>query len=103
MYAIIETGGKQYKVEEGNIINIEKLDMAVGETVNFDQILAVSTDKGMNIGNPTVKGAKIKGEVLAQFKGKKIIVFKYKRKKSYKKKQGHRQLYTKVKITSITA
>ncbi|ONI45443.1 50S ribosomal protein L21 [Candidatus Epulonipiscium fishelsonii] len=103
MYAIIETGGKQYKVEEGNIINIEKLDMAVGETVNFEQILAVSTDKGMNVGNPTVKGAKIKGEILAQFKGKKIIVFKYKRKKSYKKKKGHRQLYTKVKITSITA
>ncbi|OOB79667.1 MAG: 50S ribosomal protein L21 [Epulopiscium sp. Nuni2H_MBin001] len=101
MYAIIETGGKQYKVEEGAVIRVEKLDVAPGEEVTFDKVLAVSKDDKLTCGTPLVSGTTVKAEVLEQGKGQKIIVFKYKPKKSYKKKQGHRQLYTKVKITNI--
>ncbi|OON99636.1 MAG: 50S ribosomal protein L21 [Epulopiscium sp. Nele67-Bin004] len=103
MYAIIETGGKQYKVEEGSVINVEKLHKAAGEEVVFDKVLAVSKDGSLSCGNPTVNGATVKAEVVAEGKSKKIIVFKYKAKKSYKKKQGHRQPFTKVKITTIEA
>ncbi len=100
MYAIIETGGKQYTVEEGQTIRIEKLDVAVGETISFDKVLLVSGDD-MKVGQPILEGASVKGIVEEQGKAKKIIVFKYKPKKGYRKKHGHRQPYTAVKIESI--
>ncbi len=102
MYAIIATGGKQYKVAEGDTIKVEKLGLAEGETVKFDQVLAVSNDK-LVVGNPTVAGATVEASVVGEGKGKKIIVYKYKRKSGYHKKQGHRQAYTEVKIEKINA
>ncbi len=102
MYAIIETGGKQYKVSEGDVLFIEKLDVNEGETVKFDKVLAVAGD-GMVIGTPVVEGASVSATVLENGKAKKIIVFKYKPKKGSKTKQGHRQPYTKVKIEKINA
>ncbi|MDE6314706.1 MAG: 50S ribosomal protein L21 [Lachnospiraceae bacterium] len=102
MYAIIATGGKQYKVAEGDTIRVEKLGAAAGETVKFDQVLAVSNDK-LVVGNPTVAGATVEASVVSEGKGKKIIVYKYKRKTGYHKKQGHRQAYTEVKIEKINA
>lgn len=101
MYAIIETGGKQYKVEEGNVLMVEKLETVKGEKVIFDKILAVSTQKGLEVGMPYVKDATVDAKVLEQGKGEKIIVFKYKAKKNYKKKQGHRQPYTRIQIEKI--
>ncbi len=100
MYAVIATGGKQYKVSEGDIITIEKLGAETGEKVVFDQVLAVSGD-GMKIGAPTVSGATVEASVVAEGRGKKIIVYKYKRKTGYHKKNGHRQAFTKVKIEKI--
>ena len=100
MYAIIATGGKQYKVEEGDIIKVEKLGVEAGETVTFDQVLAVSNGE-LSIGCPTVEGAT--ASVVDQVKGKKVIVYKYKRKTGYHKKNGHRQLFTQVKIDKINA
>ena len=102
MYAIIETGGKQYKVSEGDVLFIEKLDVNEGDTVKFDKVLAVSGDN-MVIGTPVVEGASVSATVLENGKAKKIIVFKYKPKKGSKTKQGHRQPYTKVKIEKINA
>lgn len=102
MYAIIATGGKQYKVAEGDIIYIEKLDAATGDTVTFDEVIVVNNDKDLLCGDKVAK-AKVTGEVVGEGKGKKIIVYKYKRKTGYHKKQGHRQPYTKVEIKSITA
>ncbi len=99
MYAIIATGGKQYKVAEGDIIKVEKLGVEAGETVTFDQVLAVSDDK-LKVGDE-VKNATVTGTVEKNGKGKKIIVYKYKRKKGYHKKNGHRQQYTQVKIDKI--
>ncbi len=101
MYAIIATGGKQYKVSEGDIIKVEKLGVAEGETVTFDQVLAVN-DGSLKIGTPLVSGAAVKATVLREGKGKKVIVYKYKNKSGYHKKNGHRQLFTQVKIDSIT-
>jgi large subunit ribosomal protein L21 len=101
MYAIIETGGKQYKVSEGDVIRVEKLGVAAGETYDFDQVLAVSDDK-LVVGQPTVEGAKVTATVIGDVKGKKIIVYKYKRKLGYHKKNGHRQNYTEVKIEKIS-
>ena len=103
MFAIIETGGKQYKVNEGDIIFIEKLDVAEGETVTFEDVIAVSTADGLKLGAPTVEGAKVTASVLKNGKGKKIYVMKYKAKKNEKKKIGHRQPYTKVQISAIEA
>lgn len=103
MYAIIETGGKQYKVEEGRFIKVEKLDAGEGEEVVFDRVLLVAGDEGVQVGKPTVEGAKVTGKVLEQAKDKKIIVFKYKPKKRYRRKYGHRQPYTKVLIEKIEA
>ena len=97
MYAIIATGGKQYKVSEGDIITIEKLGVEAGETVTFDQVLAVS-DSELKVGNPTVAGATVTASVVKEGRGKKVIVYKYKRKTGYHKKNGHRQSYTRVKI-----
>ena len=101
MFAIIETGGKQYKINEGDIIYIEKLDVAEGETVVFDCVKALSKDGELKIGAPAVAGAKVTANVVSQGKGKKIYVLKYKAKKNEKKKIGHRQPFTKVQITSI--
>jgi large subunit ribosomal protein L21 len=103
MYAIIKTGGKQYRVEEGLIIKIEKLSAEEGEEVEFDQVLAVSDDNGFKAGSPMVEGASVKGKVIEQGKNKKIVVFKYKPKIRYRKKTGHRQPYTKVLIEDINA
>ena len=102
MYAVIETGGKQYKVEQDDVLFIEKLDVEAGETVKFDKVLAVGGGE-LKIGAPYVDGATVEATVEKNGKSKKIIVYKYKPKKHYHKKQGHRQPYTKVKITAINA
>ncbi|MDE5589582.1 MAG: 50S ribosomal protein L21 [Acetatifactor sp.] len=99
MYAIIATGGKQYKVSEGDIIKVEKLDVEPGNTVSFDQVIAVS-DGTLKVGEDVAK-ASVSATVMEQGKGKKVIVYKYKRKTGYHKKNGHRQAYTQVKIDKI--
>lgn len=101
MYAIIETGGKQYRVQEGDVIRVEKLEIADGETVKFDKVLLVADEAKLNVGKPYVDGAVVEAVVENQGKAKKIIIFKYKAKKDYRKKQGHRQPYTQVKIEKI--
>lgn len=100
MYAIIATGGKQYKVEKGDVIYIEKLDTAIDSTVSFD-VLLLGAEDGVKVGTPIVEGAKVEAKVLGQVKGEKIIIYKYKSKKDYHRKNGHRQPYTKIEITSI--
>ena len=100
MYAIIATGGKQYRVTKGDVILIEKLDKEVNDVVSFD-VLLIGTDDGITPGTPLVEGAKVEGKVLAQVKGEKIIIFKYKSKKNYRRKNGHRQPYTQIEITEI--
>ena len=100
MYAVIATGGKQYKVSEGDIITIEKLGAEVGETVTFDQVLAVNNGE-LVVGDPTVANATVTASVVKTGRSKKVIVYKYKRKTGYHKKQGHRQSYTRVKIEKI--
>ena len=101
MYAIIETGGKQYKVNEGDTIFVEKLDVAEGETVVFDSVKALSREGALKVGTPNVEGAKVTATVVKNGKGKKIYILKYKSKKNEKKKMGHRQPYTKIQITAI--
>ena len=101
MYAIIESCGKQYKVAEGDVVFFEKLDAEEGKKVTFDKVILVSDDKKVQVGNPYVKGIKVEGKVVSHGKGKKILVFKYKAKKNYRRTQGHRQPYTKVEITNI--
>jgi large subunit ribosomal protein L21 len=103
MYAIIETGGKQYRVQEGDVVFIEKLAADAGSQVTFDKVLAVSKENEVSFGNPLVSGANVVGKILDHGKSKKIIVFKYKPKKGYRRKQGHRQPYTKVQIEKINA
>jgi len=103
MYAVIETGGKQYQVNEGDIIFIEKLAVEADETVTFDKVVALGADDGLKIGAPYVEGAAVEAKVLKNGKAKKITVFTYKPKKGEKKKQGHRQPYTQVKIEAIKA
>ena len=100
MYAVIVTGGKQYRVQQGDVIYVEKLEAQAGDAVNFD-VLMLGKDEGAVIGAPVVAGAKVEGKVLDQVKSAKVIVFKYKAKKNSRKKQGHRQPYTKVEITAI--
>lgn len=102
MYAVIRTGGKQYRVHEGDIIRVEKVQADQDSTLEFTDVLAVSDDNDLKVGTPLVEGAKVEAKVLNQGKAKKIIVFKYKPKKDYRKKQGHRQPYTEVQITKIT-
>ena len=102
MHAIIETGGKQYKVAEGDTLFIEKLPAEAGEAVTFDKVLAVIDGDNITVGTPVVEGAKVDASVVKNGKGKKIIVFKYKPKKGYRRKQGHRQPYTKVTIGKIS-
>lgn len=101
MYAVIMTGGKQYKVQVGDEIFIEKLEGDIGAELKFDQVLAISDDNGLKAGSPTIDGAVVEGEVVKQGKQKKIIVFKYKAKKGYRNKKGHRQPYTRVLINKI--
>ena len=103
MYAIIKTGGKQYRVQEGDLITIEKLEAAADETVTFDQVLTVVNDGSVKVGTPLVNDAKVTGKVVEHGKGKKILVFKYKAKSNYRRRQGHRQPFTKVRIESINA
>ncbi|OYD08247.1 50S ribosomal protein L21 [Paludifilum halophilum] len=103
MYALIETGGKQYKVQEGQSVYIEKLPAEAGETVTFDKVLFVGKEDQSLVGTPLVEGAKVTGKVEKHGKGKKVVVFKYKPKKNYKRKQGHRQPFTKVVIDKIDA
>ena len=101
MYAVIESCGKQYKVAEGDVVFFEKLEVEEGKKVTFDKVVLLSDDGKVEVGAPYVKGIKVEGKVVAHGKGKKIIVFKYKAKKNYRRKQGHRQPYTKVEITAI--
>ncbi len=101
MYAIIATGGKQYKVSEGDVLKVEKLNAATGDTVTFDQVVAVS-DNGLKVG-ADVANATVSATVVGEGKGKKVIVYKYKRKTGYHKKNGYRQPYTQVKIEKINA
>lgn len=102
MYAIIKTGGKQYRVQENDVLKVEKLNVAVGETVTFDEVVAVGGDK-LQVGTPFVEGCAVQAEVLEQGKNEKVIIFKYKAKKDYRRKNGHRQPYTLVKVTGIGA
>jgi large subunit ribosomal protein L21 len=103
MYAILKTGGKQFKVQEGDVIFVEKLEAEVDSTIEINEVLAVSVDDVLTVGSPLIEGSKVEAKVLAQGKSKKIIVFKYKPKLDYRKKQGHRQPYTKLQIEKIYA
>jgi len=103
MYAIIETGGKQFKVAEGDIIRVELLKEEVGATIELDKVLAVGEGADIKVGNPTVEGASVSLKVLEHGKAKKVIVFKYKPKKNIRKKNGHRQPFTKVQVEKINA
>ncbi|MDD4495341.1 MAG: 50S ribosomal protein L21 [Eubacteriales bacterium] len=102
MYAIVESGGRQYKVQEGEVVFLEKLDFAEGESVELDKVVAVSDEGKLNVGAPYVNGAKVSVKVLGHGKDKKIIIFKFKAKKGYRRKQGHRQPYTKVQVEKIS-
>ena len=101
MYAIIEACGRQYKVQEGDVVYFEKLDAEEGKKVTFENVVLVSKDEKVQVGNPYVTGVKVEGKVVSHGRGKKILVFKYKAKKNERKTRGHRQDYTKVEITSI--
>ena len=101
MYAIIEACGRQYKVAEGDVVFFEKLDTEEGKKVTFSDVVLVADGDKVEVGSPFVKGAKVEGKVVSHGKGKKIVVFKYKPKKNYRRKQGHRQPYTKVEITAV--
>ena len=102
MYAVIKSGGKQHKVSEGEEILLEKISLDEGDVIEFSEVLAVNKDGNLNVGKPLLEGAVVKGKVLNNFKTKKITVIKMKRRKDYRKKQGHRQNLTKVKIESIS-
>ena len=102
-YAVIHTGGKQYRVAEGDVIEVEKLDFEAGAEAKFDEILLVSNDAGVSIGAPHVQGAAVTAEVVEQAKADKVIAFKFKRRKGYHRTVGHRRKITRLKITSITA
>lgn len=102
MYAVIETGGKQYRVQEGDVISVEKLNVSAGDKVVFDKVLVLNDGKTVLVGAPVVDAAKVEGSVIENGKGQKVIIFKYKSKKDYRKKQGHRQPYTKIQIEGLT-
>lgn len=101
MYAIISSGGKQYKVQKGEILRVEKISGDIGAPVSFDKVLMFSDGENVNIGQPVLENVSVSGHIVEQDKAKKIIVFKYKRRKRYRRKQGHRQQYTAIKIDSI--
>ena len=102
MFAVLKTGGKQYKVSQGDIIQIEKLDGKVGDKVTLDQVLMIGEDDKIDVGSPVVKGSQVTGVIVGQVKGPKVIVFKKIRRKKYRRKNGHRQLITHLKITEIS-
>lgn len=102
-YAIIKTGGKQYRVRTGDVLDVEKLPLAVGSVTEFDQVLAVSDNGEVNFGTPLVAGARVVAEVQSQYKDRKVIVFKYKAKTRYRRKRGHRQNYTRIQVQDIQA
>jgi len=101
MYAVFTTGGKQYKASEGDVLFIEKLEAEAGSTITFDEVLLIGEDGNVTVGNPTVKGAKVEAKLEKNGKGRKIRIFKYKSKKGYRRRAGHRQPYSKVTVTSI--
>jgi len=103
MFAVIETGGKQYRVQEGDVVFVEKLGLVEGEAYTFDKVLAVFSENGTVVGKPYVEGAKVSATTLKEGRAKKVVVYKYKSKKGYHKKQGHRQYFTKLKIDQIQA
>jgi len=104
MYAVIESGGKQYKVSEGTVLKVEKLEAAAGDRLSIDKVLMVNDENGnVKVGNPLVNNARVEVEVMEQGREKKVVVFKYKRRKNYRKKQGHRQPFTKIKVLTIEA
>jgi len=103
MYAVVKSGGKQHLVSEGDFFKVEKLAGEVGDEVELDNVLLVSKDGELNLGRPLVEGAKVKGTIVEQGREKKIIVYKFKRRKGYRKKQGHRQYYTGIKVSAIEA
>jgi large subunit ribosomal protein L21 len=103
MYAVIESGGKQHRVEEGEVLKLEKLDAATGENVDFDKVLMVGEGESVKIGTPYVEGSKVTAEVLTQGRAKKVNIIKFNRRKHYRRQQGHRQWFTEVKITGIKA
>ena len=102
MYAIISSGGKQFRVEEGETLRLEKLDAQPGDKIELDQVLFVSSDDGVKVGSPLVENAKVTATILAEGKSRKVIVFKKKRRKQYRRKNGHRQLFTEVLVDSIS-
>ncbi len=101
MYAVIETGGKQYKVNQGEILKVEKLAGEAGDKITLEQVLLISDGEAVRIGSPTIAGARVTAEVIEQGRNKKITVYKYKKRKNYRRKQGHRQAFTKIKIETI--
>ena len=103
MYAVVQTGGKQYRVSEGDVISVEKLNAEAGSTVVLDEVLVIGGENETVVGKPFIEGAAVSAEVVENGKGKKVIIFKYKAKKDYRRKQGHRQPYTKLQIKSISA
>ena len=103
MYAIVNTGGKQYKIQQGDVLRVEKIPGEVGSPVSFDKVLMFSDGENVNIGRPVLDNVAVKGHIVDQGKGKKIVVFKYKRRKRYRRRLGHRQQYTEIKIDSIEA
>ncbi len=103
MYAVIQTGGKQYRVKEGDIFYVEKLPAEKNSEIIFDQVLLVSDENGVEIGTPILENARVACEVLQQFRGKKILVYKVKRRKKYRKRKGHRQYYTRLRVLEIAA
>lgn len=103
MHAVIQSGGKQYRVAEGDVVRLEKLNVAEGDTVDFDRVMLISDGENTTIGQPFVDGGKVSARVEAQGRGDKVEVIKFRRRQKYRRKQGHRQAYTEVKITSIEA
>jgi large subunit ribosomal protein L21 len=101
MFAVVVMGGQQYKVKEGDAVKVEKIDGDSGNAVRFDKILLIGTESGNKVGTPYVEGASVEGEILAQARHRKVLVFKYKRRKGYEKMHGHRQHFTKIRITKI--
>ncbi|WP_281646598.1 50S ribosomal protein L21 [Parendozoicomonas sp. Alg238-R29] len=103
MYAVIKTGGKQYRVAEGETLKVEKLDIATGEAIELDQVLLVANGEDVKIGAPVVEGAKVNAEIVAHGRGKKVTIVKFRRRKHHRKQMGHRQWFTEIKITGISA
>jgi large subunit ribosomal protein L21 len=103
MYAVIETGGKQHRVEEGETLRVEKLEVATGESIDFDQVLLAGSGESVKIGTPYVEGGKVTAEVVAHGRDKKVTIVKFRRRKHHRKQAGHRQWFTEIKITGINA